>query len=99
VHRRLVKRCVGIAKQHPGRDWAEHHLPLDLVLGVLLSCHWPRANILFCTLLLHNCQPTALPTCHMLCRLVKRWLVVVSSVNTSAATVQPPHAVSFDATA
>jgi hypothetical protein len=26
---------VGIAKQHPGRDWQEHHLQLDVVLGVL----------------------------------------------------------------
>jgi hypothetical protein len=38
---RLVKRCVGIAKQHPGRDWAEHHLPLDVVLGVLLQQQVP----------------------------------------------------------
>lgn len=35
VYRRLVKRCVGIAKQHPGRDWQEHHLHLEVVLGVL----------------------------------------------------------------
>ncbi|KAF6266397.1 hypothetical protein COO60DRAFT_451367 [Scenedesmus sp. NREL 46B-D3] len=35
VFRRLVKRCVGIARQHAARDWAEHHLPLGLVLGVL----------------------------------------------------------------
>jgi hypothetical protein len=41
IHCRLVKRCVGIAKQHPGRDWAEHHLPLDVVLGVLLQQQVP----------------------------------------------------------
>eukprot|EP00879_Flechtneria_rotunda_P028463 GHRR01030578.1.p1 GENE.GHRR01030578.1~~GHRR01030578.1.p1 ORF type:complete len:299 (+),score=94.71 GHRR01030578.1:444-1340(+) len=35
VYRRLLQRCVQISRTFPGREWQPHHLPLDLVLGVL----------------------------------------------------------------
>lgn len=35
LHAIVVKRCVGVAKQHRGRGWQEHHLHLEVVLRVL----------------------------------------------------------------
>eukprot|EP00775_Hariotina_reticulata_P007541 gene7541-7751_t len=37
VYRRLVQRCIDIAASDPQRTWQPHHLPLDVVLGVLLQ--------------------------------------------------------------
>jgi hypothetical protein len=97
IHRRLVKRCVGIAKQHLGHDWAEHH-PLAVNTSVTASLLLPvfQQNALYPVVarMQINCDcPRA--ACFAGWSSAVSWLS--PSINSSAATVQLPHAVSFDA--